>query len=79
MTTAVLICDDSNLARKQLARILPQEWQNQLFFAGHGGEALEIPVSGSFRIEEADAAIESVATAAGAKFERLPGGFIIIH
>lgn len=44
-----------------------------------GGEALEIPVSGSFRIEEADAAIESVATAAGAKFERLPGGFIIIH
>uniref|UniRef100_UPI0040473CE8 response regulator n=1 Tax=Rheinheimera sp. TaxID=1869214 RepID=UPI0040473CE8 len=42
MTTAVLICDDSNLARKQLARILPQEWQNQLFFAGHGGEALEI-------------------------------------
>ncbi|GAB2934325.1 response regulator [Rheinheimera gaetbuli] len=42
MTTAVLICDDSNLARKQLARILPQEWQHQLFFAGHGGEALEI-------------------------------------
>ncbi len=42
MTTAVLICDDSNLARKQLARILPQEWQNQLYFAGHGGEALEI-------------------------------------
>jgi chemotaxis protein CheY-P-specific phosphatase CheC len=30
------------LARKQLARILPQEWQHQLFFAGHGGEALEI-------------------------------------
>lgn len=42
MTTAVLICDDSNLARKQLARILPQEWQSTLFFAGHGGEALDI-------------------------------------
>lgn len=42
MTTAVLICDDSNLARKQLARILPQEWQGTLFFAGHGGEALDI-------------------------------------
>lgn len=41
MTVAVLICDDSNLARKQLARILPQEWQSQLFFAGHGAEALE--------------------------------------
>ncbi len=41
MTTAVLICDDSNLARKQLARILPQEWQSNLFFAGHGAEALD--------------------------------------
>lgn len=41
MTTAVLICDDSNLARKQLARILPQEWQANLFFAGHGAEALD--------------------------------------
>ncbi|NRQ42691.1 response regulator [Rheinheimera sp. YQF-2] len=41
MTIAVLICDDSNLARKQLARILPQEWQSNLFFAGHGGEAMD--------------------------------------
>lgn len=41
MTIAVLICDDSNLARKQLARILPQEWQANLFFAGHGAEALD--------------------------------------
>ena len=41
MTTAVLICDDSNLARKQLARILPQEWQANLFFAGHGAGALD--------------------------------------
>lgn len=41
MTTAVLICDDSNLARKQLARILPQQWQANLFFAGHGAEALD--------------------------------------
>ncbi|MGI5309418.1 response regulator [Rheinheimera sp. WS51] len=40
MPTAVLICDDSNLARKQLAKILPQDWQENLFFAGHGAEAL---------------------------------------
>lgn len=40
MTPAILICDDSNLARKQLARILPQEWQPTIFFAGHGAEAL---------------------------------------
>lgn len=39
--TTVLICDDSNLARKQLARILPQDWQANLFFAGHGAEALD--------------------------------------
>lgn len=41
MTPAILICDDSNLARKQLARILPQEWQASIFFAGHGADALE--------------------------------------
>ena len=41
MTTTVLICDDSSLARKQLARILPQEWQADLLFAGHGAEALD--------------------------------------
>ena len=40
MTTAVLICDDSNLARKQLARILPQDWQDSVHFAGHGADAL---------------------------------------
>lgn len=40
MTPAVLICDDSNLARKQLAKILPQDWQQTLQFAGHGADAL---------------------------------------
>ncbi|MAD77250.1 MAG: response regulator [Rheinheimera sp.] len=40
MTAAVLICDDSNLARKQLARILPQDWQDSVHFAGHGADAL---------------------------------------
>lgn len=40
MTPAVLICDDSNLARKQLAKILPQDWQKTVQFAGHGADAL---------------------------------------
>ncbi len=40
MTPAILICDDSNLARKQLARILPQDWQSSIYFAGHGADAL---------------------------------------
>lgn len=43
------------------------------------GAALDTPVSGSFRIREADAAIDSVAIAAGARIERLPGGFLFIR
>lgn len=42
MVAAVLICDDSNLARKQMARALPAQWQQNIQFAGHGGEALDI-------------------------------------
>ncbi|CUS47286.1 MAG: putative response regulator [Idiomarinaceae bacterium HL-53] len=40
MTLPVLICDDSSLARKQLARILPSDWDIELHFAEHGQEAL---------------------------------------
>jgi transmembrane sensor len=43
------------------------------------GAVLDTPVSGSFRIAEAGAAIDSVVTAAGATIERLPGGILIIH
>jgi chemotaxis protein CheY-P-specific phosphatase CheC len=42
MVTAVLICDDSNLARKQMARSLPSDWQEKISFAGHGQEALDV-------------------------------------
>lgn len=42
MVAAVLICDDSNLARKQMAKALPAQWQQNIQFAGHGGEALDI-------------------------------------
>jgi chemotaxis protein CheY-P-specific phosphatase CheC len=42
MVAAVLICDDSNLARKQMARCLPADWQEKISFAGHGQEALEV-------------------------------------
>ncbi|QEE46595.1 hypothetical protein FVA81_19150 [Rhizobium sp. WL3] len=43
------------------------------------GAVLDTPVSGSFRIAEARAAIDSVVTAAGATIERLPGGILFIH
>ncbi|SEA93308.1 response regulator [Alkalimonas amylolytica] len=42
MIPAVLICDDSNLARKQMARCLPESWQSAIHFAAHGAEALQL-------------------------------------
>ena len=41
MTTRVLICDDSGVARKQMARSLPEDWDIDVSFAAHGGEAIE--------------------------------------
>jgi len=41
MTTRVLICDDSSVARKQMARSLPEGWDIDISFAEHGADALE--------------------------------------
>lgn len=41
MSKKVLICDDSGIARKQLARVLPAEWDAQVDFAANGQEALD--------------------------------------
>ncbi len=41
MTTPVIICDDSSLARKQMARALPENWDVEVTFAAHGQEALD--------------------------------------
>lgn len=38
---SVLVCDDSTVARKQVAKSLPQDWQVSVHFAKHGGEALQ--------------------------------------
>lgn len=40
MTTRVLICDDSGMARKQMARALPDDWDAVVSFAEHGLDAL---------------------------------------
>ena len=40
MTTQVLICDDSSVARKQMARSLPGDWDIDVSFAHNGEEAL---------------------------------------
>lgn len=41
MTTRILICDDSALARKQMARALPDSLASRIQFAENGAEALE--------------------------------------
>jgi chemotaxis protein CheY-P-specific phosphatase CheC len=41
MPTQVLICDDSGLARKQMAKALPEDWDVRIAFAANGHEALE--------------------------------------
>ncbi len=42
MTVSVIICDDSNMARKQLARCLPKEWEVSIDFAENGLQALDL-------------------------------------
>lgn len=42
MTTRILICDDSALARKQMAKALPPGLADDILFAGDGKEALTI-------------------------------------
>jgi chemotaxis protein CheY-P-specific phosphatase CheC/FixJ family two-component response regulator len=41
MTTKLLICDDSNMARKQVARSLPDGWDVEISFATNGVEGVE--------------------------------------
>lgn len=41
MGIPLLICDDSNMARKQVVRALPEEWDVDIEFATNGEEALE--------------------------------------
>ena len=40
-TASLLVCDDSNMARKQLLRALPADWPVTISQAANGEEALE--------------------------------------
>ena len=42
MAIALLVCDDSMMARKQLIRALPPEWPVSITQACHGEEALQV-------------------------------------
>jgi CheY-like chemotaxis protein len=50
MSPAVLICDDSNMARKQVLRSLPEAWHKNLQTATNGVEALTILRAGQIDI-----------------------------
>ncbi|MBT1444179.1 response regulator [Shewanella sp. JM162201] len=41
MALPVLICDDSAMARKQMARTLPKDWDVEITYATNGAEGLE--------------------------------------
>ncbi|GIU07421.1 response regulator [Shewanella glacialipiscicola] len=41
MSIPVLICDDSAMARKQMARTLPKEWDVEITYAANGAEGLD--------------------------------------
>jgi len=41
MTIPLLICDDSNMARKQVARSLPDDWDVETTFATNGVEGID--------------------------------------
>lgn len=41
MSIPLLICDDSNMARKQVARALPSDWDVDVTFATNGVEGLQ--------------------------------------
>ena len=42
MSSSVLICDDSNMARKQVLRSLPEELSGNVTLAKNGLEALDV-------------------------------------
>lgn len=46
MTIPVLICDDSSMARKQMARALPQDWDVDVSFAENGVQGVNAVKSG---------------------------------
>jgi CheY-like chemotaxis protein len=47
---SVLICDDSLVARKQVAKCLPQDWDVAVHFAKHGAEALKALAEGKGQV-----------------------------
>lgn len=50
MPIPLLICDDSNMARKQVQRSLPADWDVEVTLAANGEEAMEVIRAGKAEI-----------------------------
>lgn len=50
MSIPVIICDDSSMARKQMWRALPTDWDFEVSFAANGKEALDATHNGKGKI-----------------------------
>jgi chemotaxis protein CheY-P-specific phosphatase CheC len=50
MTTPIVICDDSSMARKQMARALPQDWNVDISFAENGVQGVEAVKAGKAEV-----------------------------
>lgn len=81
MATQVIICDDSNMARKQMKRALPEAWETEVTFAKNGQEALEIIKQGQHEIMFLDLTmpvLDGYGTLEAIKAEDLPIMVIVV-
>lgn len=78
---SVVVCDDSLVARKQVAKSLPQDWQVAVHFAKHGGEALELLRAGKGSVLLLDLnmpQVDGYATLQAIQDEQLPVKTVVI-
>jgi len=81
MATQVIICDDSNMARKQMSRALPEGWDTEVTLAKNGQEALEIIKQGQHEIMFLDLTmpvLDGYGTLEAIKAEDLPIMVIVV-
>ncbi|WP_137167882.1 response regulator [Salinimonas lutimaris] len=78
---SVLVCDDSMVARKQVAKSLPQDWQVAVHFAKNGEEAIDLLSQGKGNLLLLDLnmpVMDGYATLAAIQEARLPVKTVVI-
>jgi chemotaxis protein CheY-P-specific phosphatase CheC len=79
--TPLLVCDDSNMARKQLIRALPAEWPVTISQAANGQEALAIIRQGQVKVMLLDLTMpefDGYQTLAALRAEGLPCKVVVV-